>query len=323
MHGRTDPPADDGDAAVNDPLLTTPAARLMALAMGTDIRVFDLPAARSAGLAGLVGVSSGEDAEPRCMIGLSDDLDDDLRADVLGFGLAVLVGTPEILENSPDGVLGISRQRLPQADSGPGNLAWHMVRTCGRESPSTTFQLMIIQSDEQASAVITSDRHGEDRTMGLGISRIRHVKLPVGDLRRSVAWYQALLGLQIAAEFSEQGVVRGVQLTDPDGGFAIALRDRRFCAGQPDLRGFDVFALEVDSVASLHALAARCEELGFEHSGVADRGEYGANLDVPDPDGTVLRFLANNIINPGSFLGLDVDANGRFSFYDGPRLTSG
>ncbi|WP_434446829.1 hypothetical protein [Lentzea sp. E54] len=148
MCERTDAPADKGDAPINDPLLTTPVARLMALAMGTDIRVFDVPAERSVGLAGLVGLGSDKNGEPKCMIGLTSGLDDDLRADVLAFGLAVLVGTPEILDESPDGILGISRHRLPQADHGPGNLAWHMLQTCGRESPSTTFQLMIIQSDE-------------------------------------------------------------------------------------------------------------------------------------------------------------------------------
>ena len=37
--------------------------------------------------------------------------------------MAVLVGTPELLDESPDGILGISRQRLPQADNGPGNLS--------------------------------------------------------------------------------------------------------------------------------------------------------------------------------------------------------
>ena len=148
MFERTDDPADNGDAPINDPLLSTPVARLLALAMGTGIRVFDVPAAHSVGLAGLVGVSSDNNGEPQCSIGLTDDLDDDLRADVLAFGLAVLVGTPEILDESPDGVLGINRQRLPQAGNGPGNLAWHMLQTCGRESPSTTFQLMIIQSDD-------------------------------------------------------------------------------------------------------------------------------------------------------------------------------
>ena len=147
MREHTDEPAGKGDASINDPMLTTPVARLMALAMGTSVRVFDVPAERSVGLAGLVGVSSDKDGEPLCSIGLTDDLDDDLRADVLAFGLAVLVGTPEILDESPDGILGISRQRLPQADNGPGNLAWHMVQTCGRESPSTTFRLMIIQPE--------------------------------------------------------------------------------------------------------------------------------------------------------------------------------
>jgi hypothetical protein len=148
MGEHTDEPAGSGDASINDPLLTTPVARLMALAMGTGTRVFDVPAAHSVGLAGLVGVGSDSDGEPQCSIGLTDDLDDDLRADVLAFGLAVLVGTPEVLGESPDGILGISRQRLPQADNGPGNLAWHMLQTCGRESPSTTFRLMVIQSGE-------------------------------------------------------------------------------------------------------------------------------------------------------------------------------
>ncbi|WP_439660240.1 hypothetical protein ACSHWB_01300 [Lentzea sp. HUAS TT2] len=148
MSDHTDEPAGKGDATIHDPLLTTPVARLMALAMGTDTRVIDVPVERSVGLAGLVGLSSGANGEPQCMIGLTDDLDDDMRADVLAFGLAVLVGTPEILEKSPDNILGISRERLPQADNGPGNLAWHMVQTCGRESPSTTFRLMVIQSDE-------------------------------------------------------------------------------------------------------------------------------------------------------------------------------
>jgi hypothetical protein len=148
MCERTNDPAGESGAPINDPLLSTPIARLLALAMGTGTRVFDVPAADSVGLAGLVGVSSGDNGEPQCSIGLTDDLDDDLRADVLAFGLAVLVGTPEILDDSPDGVLGISRQRLPQAGNGPGNLAWHMLQTCGRESPSTTFKLMIIQSGE-------------------------------------------------------------------------------------------------------------------------------------------------------------------------------
>jgi catechol 2,3-dioxygenase-like lactoylglutathione lyase family enzyme len=155
----------------------------------------------------------------------------------------------------------------------------------------------------------------------LEVRRIRHAKIPVTDLRRSAAWYRSLLDLELAAEFSEQGVVRGVQLMDPAGGFGIALRDREFCASKPILSGFDAFALEVDSVAVLHRLAERCEQSGIAHGGVQDRGDYGASLDIPDPDGTVLRFLANNPIHEGRFIGVDVGADGQPTLYPTPRLT--
>lgn len=119
--------------------------------------------------------------------------------------------------------------------------------------------------------------------VAIGLTRIRHAKVPVTDLRRSLAWYQSLLDLELAAEFAEQGVVRGVQLMDPAGGFGIALRERQFCASKPVLSGFDMFALEAESVAVLHQLAERCERLGVAHGGLQDRGEYGASLDIPDP----------------------------------------
>lgn len=158
--------------------------------------------------------------------------------------------------------------------------------------------------------------------MSLGVNRIRHAKLPVTDLRRSTAWYRSLLDLELAAEFAEQGVVRGVQLMDPGGGFGIALRDREYCASKPVLVGFDAFALDVDSVAALHRLAERCETLGIAHGGVRDRGAYGASLDITDPDGTVLRFLANNPIHEGNFLGVDFDNNGQPSIYATPKLAN-
>jgi catechol 2,3-dioxygenase-like lactoylglutathione lyase family enzyme len=143
----------------------------------------------------------------------------------------------------------------------------------------------------------------------------------VTDLQRSLAWYQSLLDLELAAEFAEEGVVQGVQLVDPAGGFGIALRLREFCASKPVLTGFDVFALEAESVAALRQLAQRCHRLGVAHGGVQDRGQYGAFLDIPDPDGTVLRFLANNPIKEGQFLGVDIDASGQPVLYSAPKLT--
>ncbi|QLY32678.1 VOC family protein [Nocardia huaxiensis] len=149
--------------------------------------------------------------------------------------------------------------------------------------------------------------------------RIRHVKLPVTDLPRSVAWYRDLLALELAAEFCEAGELRGAQLMHPSG-WGVALRERAHCASTPDLTGFDAFAFELDSVDELRALAARAEQLGYDHTEVVDRGDYGAFLDIIDPDGTVVRFLANNPLHAGRFVGVDSGSDGDFALYDTPRL---
>ncbi|MBG0568560.1 VOC family protein [Actinoplanes aureus] len=122
-----------------------------------------------------------------------------------------------------------------------------------------------------------------------GLDRIAQIKLPVTDLARSVAWYRDLLDLRLWAEFLEDGVVRGVGLIDPRGRFNIALRDRSVCAASPDLRGFDVVAFLPASGSVLTELMDRCARLGIAHNGVEET-PAGPRLDIPDPDGTVLRF---------------------------------
>jgi hypothetical protein len=77
----------------------------------------------------------------------------------------------------------------------------------------------------------------------------------------------------------------------------------RVFAGQPELTGFDVFAIEAESVPALHELADHCQRLAVAHDGVHGRGDWGAYLDIPDPDGTVVRILANNPISGDRFLG--------------------
>jgi catechol 2,3-dioxygenase-like lactoylglutathione lyase family enzyme len=99
--------------------------------------------------------------------------------------------------------------------------------------------------------------------MGVGLTQIKHVKLPVTDLRRSASWYQALFDLELVAEYVEQGEVRGVSLLDRDGGFEIALRQREYCTGQPRLAGFDVFALRSPTEQLLAGIAERCDRLGI------------------------------------------------------------
>jgi catechol 2,3-dioxygenase-like lactoylglutathione lyase family enzyme len=157
-------------------------------------------------------------------------------------------------------------------------------------------------------------------TLG-GLERIGQVKLPVTDLARSVAWYCAVLDLRLWGEIVEDGVLRGAGLMAPDGGFNIALRDRSVCSSRPVLDGFDVLAFQPASRSVLEHLVAKCDRLGIAHSGIQETGA-GPRLDVPDPDGTVLRFYY--FTGPTDvFTGIEFRGGEVVGTYDQPRLGGG
>jgi len=157
--------------------------------------------------------------------------------------------------------------------------------------------------------------------MSIGMTRVQHVKVPVTDLPRSVAWYSQLLDLVPFREFVEEGALRGAALRSPEAGVVFALRDRNFCASQPDLAGFDLVALHMASREALAELAARCDRLGIAHGLVQERGPDEAAVDVPDPDGTVLRFFwERDGKETLRFMGLSFGAGRAPDFYDTPRL---
>jgi catechol 2,3-dioxygenase-like lactoylglutathione lyase family enzyme len=151
-----------------------------------------------------------------------------------------------------------------------------------------------------------------------GIDRIAQVKLPVTDLGRSVDWYRSLLDLRLWTEFVEDGEVRGAGLIDEGGRFNVALRDRRYCAGQPDLSGFDVVAFMITDPAALDELMARCERLGIAYDGLRDT-PAGPQLDIPDPDRTVLRFYHFTGSLDG-FTGIESRGGRYVAGYRTPRL---
>jgi catechol 2,3-dioxygenase-like lactoylglutathione lyase family enzyme len=151
-----------------------------------------------------------------------------------------------------------------------------------------------------------------------GLERIAQIKLPVTDLARSVTWYQRLLDLRLWIEFVEDGVLRGAGLIDPQGRFNVALRDREACASQPSLDGFDVVAFFPASRSVLEDIAARCDRLDIAHSGIYETGA-GPRLDVPDPDGTVVRFYYYTGPTEG-FTGLEFHDGEIVGSYDTPRL---
>ena len=150
------------------------------------------------------------------------------------------------------------------------------------------------------------------------VTRIRQIKLPVTDLASSAKWYRDLLGLSLVHEFEERGVVRGVVLTDLESGVVVGLRERDHCEGTPRLDGFDVVAFELDSVAAVREFSAQCDRRAIEHSEIHDRGQFGVAMDVPDPDGTVLRFVAGQFVSD-NFVGLAFD-DGAPQMYSEPRL---
>jgi catechol 2,3-dioxygenase-like lactoylglutathione lyase family enzyme len=152
-----------------------------------------------------------------------------------------------------------------------------------------------------------------------GLDRIAQVKLPVTDLPRSVRWYRRLLDLRLWFEIVEDGVLRGAGLIDPGRRFNIALRDRSVCAGRPNLDGFDVVAFLPLSRTVLDDLAERCDRLGVRRSEIQD-GPEGSRLDVPDPDGTVLRFYHFTAPTEG-FTGVEYRDGELVGSYDTPRLS--
>jgi len=156
--------------------------------------------------------------------------------------------------------------------------------------------------------------------MDLGFERILQVKIPVTDLQRSVDWYRRVLGLRLVWEFGEGGVVTGAVLTDDHERFLIGLRRVDTVPGEPSLAGFDVVSLGVASVEVLKGLADRFDELGVEHGPLVDRGPGGGvQLDVPDPDGTVIRILSP-FGEHAAFTGVEFGADGAPRFYATPRL---
>ena len=162
------------------------------------------------------------------------------------------------------------------------------------------------------------------RRRGLRCGRmIRHilqVKVPVTDLARSAAWYRKVFELELIREFVEHGQLAGAVLSNSERTLLIGLRRRDVVPGKPAFAGFDLFSFAVDSRAELDRLVTRFDELGVAHSPIGDRGSDGAQLDVADPDGTVVRILSPFSEDAPAFQGIEFDEDGQPAFYDESRL---
>jgi hypothetical protein len=85
----------------------------------------------------------------------------------------------------------------------------------------------------------------------------------------------AVFDLELIAESVEDGEVRGLSLVDQDAGFAIALRERQYCAGDARTSGLDVVALRSPTRELRTNIAERSDRLGVRHTHVWDFPGYG------------------------------------------------
>ncbi len=157
--------------------------------------------------------------------------------------------------------------------------------------------------------------------MGIGMTRLLHVKIPVTDLQNSVDWYCRLMDLSLTHEFIEQDELRGAAVRSTEGGFSFALRLRQHCSSAPDLEGFDIVAVHMNSREALSVVQQRSAALGAEYTDVQDRGPHEAVVDVTDPDGTVLRFYWVDLAAVSdTFVGYAFTGDGPPEFIGEPRL---
>jgi catechol 2,3-dioxygenase-like lactoylglutathione lyase family enzyme len=115
---------------------------------------------------------------------------------------------------------------------------------------------------------------------------LHHVKLPVTDVERSREWYSRAFEFSCELEFHEEGRLRGVGLRHPVSELRLALREDPVRAAA--LAGFDTVCLAVGTRGDLDELLARLDTRGIGHT-VPVAGRGGDAVDVPDPDGHVVR----------------------------------
>ena len=124
------------------------------------------------------------------------------------------------------------------------------------------------------------------------LSGVHHVKLPVADLDRSRQWYTTVLGLSVDIEFTEDGVVRGLALSDPAHTLNLALRHDPPRAAA--LAGFDLIALSVPTRDAVQTWLHHLDALGEPHGGIVTGHKGGSVLiGLHDPDGIEIRLYAD------------------------------
>jgi catechol 2,3-dioxygenase-like lactoylglutathione lyase family enzyme len=117
------------------------------------------------------------------------------------------------------------------------------------------------------------------------IDGLHHIRIPVTDAWRSRDWYM-ILGFAPLLDFEEEKTLVGVVLRHRSG-LVVGLHQDPVRA--EELRGFALLGLAVSDQSQLERWAQYFDGLGIAHRPL-EEGHLGFYLDVPDPDGIVVRF---------------------------------
>ncbi|HJQ47565.1 MAG TPA: VOC family protein [Amycolatopsis sp.] len=121
---------------------------------------------------------------------------------------------------------------------------------------------------------------------------IHHVKLPVADIDRTLAWYESRLGYRLVLRFTQDGRTTGVGMTHPNGGPMLSFVHDPERAARAS--GFDYFSIGVPDKGAMEELAERLTGLGETHAGV-HFATFGWILPAThDPDGHEVRFYTTD-----------------------------
>ncbi|MFE3261501.1 VOC family protein [Nocardia sp. NPDC059091] len=135
--------------------------------------------------------------------------------------------------------------------------------------------------------------------MAISVESVAHIRLTVGDIGRSRAFYDAVFGwpvaLEIAADADDETRQRlsflhgGVIYRMAQG--LIGLRPVGTDRFDEDRVGLDHLAFPVGSLAELEAAAAHLDACGVAHEDIKDIG-FSYILEFRDPDNIALELIA-------------------------------
>lgn len=124
------------------------------------------------------------------------------------------------------------------------------------------------------------------------VSGASHVSFSVGDLDRSLRWYQEVFAAEVMLDEPADHRHAAV-LSLPGTDLLIGIcqfYEHDAAPFDPTRIGLDHFAFSVETRGDLDRWAERLDELGIEHSGAIDVPP-GAILNLKDPDGIALALM--------------------------------